>query len=144
MARARNRSRAAIDESVTIPAWRRYRGTLYESAGRALADAVGDWHILILSGGYGLVLAREPIGWYEAILKPSWWPGRILDRALVAYAQRNGLTRVRAFVASSSPYRRIVDRAPWAQADIRDVLLIMPKTSRGALELTRFRGHLMI
>ena len=39
----------------------------------------------------------------------------------------------RAFVASSSPYRRIVSRAPWAQAGIDDVLLVMPQKAPGAL-----------
>ena len=46
-------------------------------------------HIIILSGGYGAALAGELIGMYDAPLNPAWWANRILERSLIAYAQRH-------------------------------------------------------
>src|SRR6266545_6800810 len=52
-------------------------------------------HIAILSAGYGLVSATEPIGMYNETLKTSWWPHRILERCLLAYC-----SALRDFVCS--------------------------------------------
>ena len=68
-----------------MPAWRRYDGSLYRTARDALGDLLREGlHIIILSRGYGAVLVDEPIGDYNAALKPSWWPNRLLPRILVA------------------------------------------------------------
>lgn len=89
-----------IDESALMPAWRRYDGSLYRTAHDALGDLLREgMHIIILSGGYGAVLADEPIGDYNAALKPSWWPNRLLSRILLAYANNHGITSVRAFAS---------------------------------------------
>lgn len=56
---------AQIDESTLAPAWRRYSGTLYHAAAPVLGNAIQRGqlpHLLILSGGYGIVHARDPIG----------------------------------------------------------------------------------
>jgi hypothetical protein len=53
-ARARNAAEASVDETLLLPAFRRYAGTLYEAAGDSIQQAIrAGWHILILSGGYG-------------------------------------------------------------------------------------------
>lgn len=46
-----------------IPAWRRYDGDFYTTAREALRKAVDrKLHVIILSGGYGVLLVNEPIG----------------------------------------------------------------------------------
>jgi hypothetical protein len=133
-ARLRVRERAAVNESALIPARHRYCGTLYSSGGPALDHlAEQGAHIIILSGGYGAVLAGEPIGTYDAPLKPSWWPNRILQRSLIAYAQRHAIASVRAFASATSPYWRILSRVPWRDAGIDDAVLLSPQAEPGGL-----------
>ena len=133
-ARRAIRARAHVDETTLIPAWRRYDGSLYQSGREALADLrKAGAHIIILSGGYGAVLASEPIGMYDAVLKPSWWPGRILERVLIAYARRHGIRSVRAFCSASGPYRTILQRVRWREAGIDDALLLTPPPESGGL-----------
>ena len=130
-ARASVRVRAQVDESTLVPAWKRYSGTLYQSAGRALREAVeADRKIVILSGGYGVVLATEPIGYYEAVFKPSWWPRGLLERVLCAYATREGVTSVRALASAPTPYRKVIESATWGPS-VRDALLLMPASGGG-------------
>ena len=88
---------------------------------------------VVLSGGYGVVLAREPIGRYEAVLDPSWWPNSILQRVLTAYATANGINAVRAFAATSTGYSKILRTARWRNAAIPDALLISPEAAAGAM-----------
>jgi hypothetical protein len=62
-ARKENEVRARVDTRSLIPAWQRYIGGLYVAADQALAKAVREGlHLLIISGGYGVVSAAEPIG----------------------------------------------------------------------------------
>ena len=113
-ARAANRQRAGVDERTLAPAWQRYSGRFYQAAGGALAEAVRQrLHLLILSGGYGVLLAREPIGLYEAVLKTSWWPECVLEDVLAGYAQRHRLKCMRAFVSRTTSYRKVVERTNW-------------------------------
>lgn len=133
-ARRHAKERTAIDKSTLVPARQRYCGSLYRSAGQALDDlAASGSHIAILTGGYGLVLATEPIGMYDQALKPSWWPRRILDRSLVAYAQHHRISSVRAFAAATSPYATILQRVRWHDADIDDALLLTPPAEPGGM-----------
>src|SRR5262249_36750380 len=77
-ARTEIRDRAHVDETSLIPAWQRYTGTLYQAGRDAIKKAVeAGIHMIIVSGGYGLVLAAEPIGYYEAVFKNSWWPDNL-------------------------------------------------------------------
>ncbi len=88
-------------------------------------------HIIILSGGYGAVLAQEPIGYYNAALKPSWWPNKLLPRILLAYAGSRGITSVRAFASVTSPYFRVLNAIRWNEAGIADALLLAPEAKSG-------------
>ena len=91
-----------------------------------MKDAIeADQKILILSGGYGVVLATEPIGNYEAVFNPSWWPRGLLERVLLSYAQRKGVQVVRAFASASTSYRKVVERTDWGSV-VTDALLLMP------------------
>lgn len=127
-ARQHVREKIEIDETTTLlPAGQRYTGKLYCASGKALDDlAEFGAHIVILSGGYGLVLATEIIGWYDAALKPSWWPHHVLERCLVAYAQHHGISSVRAFASETGPYVKILRRVRWRDAGVSDALLMIP------------------
>ena len=70
---------------------------------------------------------------YEARLSPSWWPERILQRVLLAYAQRHGITAIRAVVSATGPYVGVLQRVRWRAAGIDDALLITPEAQPGGL-----------
>lgn len=106
--------KAVLDTSKMLPAWRRYRGAFYRAADPALEIAMHEQSpVLILSGGYGVVLARQPIGRYNAMLRPGWWADHLLQQCLVAYAQQHGLTAVVGFAGRRTPYAHIVRSAAW-------------------------------
>ena len=127
-ARAANRKRAGIDERTLAPAWRRYAGRLYQAAAGALDEAVSQrLHLLILSGGYGVLLSREPIGLHEAVLKTGWWPGRVLEDVLAGYTRRHKLKYMRAFVSETTAYRKVVERVDWKKAGVDDAVLLNPE-----------------
>lgn len=136
-ARERLRERARVDESTLLPAWIRYTGSLYESARESLASAVdrGE-HILILSGGYGVVKVDEPIGWYEAELNLAWWPRGLLERCILEYARRHQLKDVVCFAGSKTPYARLLRRIPWQHSDLSGARLLSPNLGgeRGAMK----------
>jgi hypothetical protein len=133
-ARQRMKSRALFDERRLVPAWQRYDGALYESGRDALADLLAaGMHVIIVSGGYGVVLAQEPIGFYNMCLVPAWWPNHLIERALVAYAQRHEIASVRAFVSATGPYATILKRARWAEAGIDDALVFTPEPEPGGM-----------
>jgi hypothetical protein len=54
---------ARADTAHLLPSWRRYTGTFYQHGRPALGGAVAAAHVVIISGGYGIVRADEPIGW---------------------------------------------------------------------------------
>lgn len=127
-----------FDETAPVPAMERYSGTLYQDGGRAaLRDLMrAGTHVIILSGGYGAVLANEPIGVYEAALRLSWWPGNVLERVLVAYARVHDIQSVRAFAAATSPYAKVLTRARWREAGIADALLVTPEARPGGVRMS--------
>ena len=109
------------------PAWQRYSGRFHQATGGALAETVRQrLHVLILSGGYGVLLAREPIGLHEAVLKTSWWPEHLLESVLAGYVRRHRLKFMRAFVSRNTPYRKVVERTDWKAAGVDDAVLLMP------------------
>jgi hypothetical protein len=133
-ARQRVRRRAAVNESTLMPARLRYCGALHGSGGQALDDLMQQGaHIIILSGGYGAVLASEPIGKYDAPLKPAWWPNRILERTLIAYLRCHGIVSVRAFASATSPYWKLLSRMNWRDAGIDDAVLLSPQPGPGGM-----------
>lgn len=134
--KARQRVKALVpfDERQLIPAWQRYDGSLYGTGHRALADLMAaGMHVIIISGGYGVVLAQEPIGRYEAPLKLSWWPNHLIERVLIVYAHRHGIASIRAFVSATGPYVTILKRVRWHDAGISDVLVLTPKAEPGGM-----------
>jgi hypothetical protein len=86
-ARAQVLSSSKLDMTRVLPAWRRYTGTFYQHANPALADAVTHGHVLIISGGYGILRAEELIGWYDRQLNLADWPRGVLESALTLSAK---------------------------------------------------------
>ena len=129
-ARAANRERACINEQTLVPAWQRYDGAFYRTARQALDKAVEErLHLLILSGGYGVLLAGEPIGCYDARLNPCWWPERVLEDVLAGYARHHRLKRLRAIIPAEDgyrPYRETVERVDWRAAGVDDAEILSP------------------
>ena len=108
-----------------MPAWERYEGSLYSEARSVLRKLVETNPLLILSGGYGLVLPKEPIGWYDLRLNARDWPSRLLQECLAACARRLGADRVVAFAGRSTSYARILRSVDWAANGV-EARLITP------------------
>ena len=125
MARARVWIHADADERRVMPAWRRYKGRFYQQAERGLGPAVAAGvPVIILSGGYGLLRADEPIGTYNKVLKRSDWPPGLLESLLADEAVRVGAEAVIAFAAATTGYAQLIRGAPWRQRGIAPVFLL--------------------
>jgi len=136
LAVARNavRERAKIDESTLVPALKRYAGTLYRIAGDSIGAAAKQGaHILIVSGGYGVLLADEPIGTYEARFNPAWWPRGLLEEVIVNYARQHRLSNAIALISGSTSYRKLVERVDWGAAKMAPVHILSPEATPGAM-----------
>lgn len=123
-------STADADETRLLPAWRRYSGTFYQRAHRALTEAVANGHVVIISAGYGLVRADEPIGTYNKKLHLADWPTGLLERLLVDEARRVEAQAVVGFAAATTDYAKLLRRTPWRGARV-DARLVTIKGVRG-------------
>lgn len=144
LADARNRvlASAQADSTRVLPAWRRYTGTFYQHAQPALANAVANGHVAIISGGYGIVRGDEPISWYDKVLQLSNWPSGLLESALISEVQRCGARTVVAFASASTEYARLLRRTPWQQAGIDARLVTVAGVTAGAMsEVPRQLGQ---
>jgi hypothetical protein len=117
---------AHLDESRLLAARDRYAGTLYAQAGHALGSReAAPSTILIISGGYGLVTADEPIGTYDRRFSLADWPGGLLEACLVGYVRACGVQHVISFCSRTTDYAALVRRTAWHLNGI-DVLLASP------------------
>jgi Swt1-like HEPN len=132
-ARTRVLATAHADTGHLLPAWRRYTGTFYQHARPALAEAVATGHVVIISGGYGIARAGEPIGWYDKVLDLADWPPGLLESALISEAQRCGAQTVVAFASASTGYAKLLRRTPWRQAGIDAQLVTIAGVTGGAM-----------
>ncbi|MCT9934531.1 hypothetical protein N5079_30430 [Planotetraspora sp. A-T 1434] len=131
-ARERTREAAHVDEHHTLAAWRRYTGEFYVAAQDALANAVSeDAPLVILSGGYGLLRANEPIGNYDKIMHLADWPHGLLEDLLIAEARRVGVPAVVAFAAASTDYARLLRRVRWRRAGLAALLVTVSGVAGG-------------
>lgn len=132
-ARRQNRAIANVDERRLMPAWRRYDGGFYATAGDRLREAVArEAPLLILSGGYGLLRPEEPIGDYNKIMRLSDWPAGLLEDLLIGEAIRRNVSSILAFAASSSDYAKLVRRTSWEQAGVNAFLVTIEGAGKGA------------
>jgi hypothetical protein len=121
---------AATNDNRVLPAWQRYTGHFYQNARPAFAEAVAAGNVVIISGGYGLVRADEPIVWYEREFKLAEWPDGLLSSLLAAEAQRTGT--VVAFASRTSEYARLVRRTRWHRAGVTGLLVTITGGIAGA------------
>ena len=133
---ARNKlaEKSQLDESTLLPAWMRYDGTLYQMAKAALESALKNGrHIIVISGGYGLILADEPIGQYDQVFKYSNWPKSLLENVLLNYIRARSIENVVAFVSATTAYRTLLDRVNWAETTLKNVFVVTPESTTGAM-----------
>jgi hypothetical protein len=136
-ARAANRAAAHVDESRLMPAFQRYTGALYEAAGESVVEALREgWAILILSGGYGIVTADEPIGYYDARFELKRWPADLIGKVIVEYAADRGRSSVIALAGRSTPYAEVIRRIRGRTPNLSISLLSPQVEGGGALVKT--------
>ena len=126
-----------IDESTMLPAWKRYLGFFYTSARQGISTALQiDVPMIIVSGGYGLILADEPIGYYQSVFNPSWWPNNVLEDVLADYVQHRKLVTVCAVASATTGYAKLIRSIDWTAAGIRNAWLFTPRaTARSGAQL---------
>lgn len=135
-ARTQVHQKARVDESCLLPAWQRYTGRLYRSAGDAFSSAVTvGWPIVILSGGYGLVLVGEPIGDYKRMFTPDDWPRDLVEDCLLAVAAQLGRTRILGFCARTTNYAKVLRRAATRDHSISIDLVTPEMHGRGGAQV---------
>jgi hypothetical protein len=141
-ARSQVLSSSKLDMARVLPAWRRYTGTFYQCANPALADAVVHGHVLIISGGYGILRAEELIGWYDRQLNLADWPRGVLESALISEARRRDIDAAVAFASATTGYAQLLHRVPWRQAGIYARLVTVSGVTGGAMvEVPRRLGQ---
>jgi hypothetical protein len=118
-----------------MPAWRRYTGGFYAAAGQVLGQALASGaHILIISGGYGILRADEPVGTYDKKFRLSDWPAGLLSELLVDEAASLSVDAVVAFTGASTDYARLVRQTPWNRSGVANALLVtIAATGGGAM-----------
>lgn len=140
-ARSNVRTAAGVDERWLMPAWRRYAGGFYTAAGDALGQAVAAGaNVVILSGGYGILHADEPVGVYDRVFRLSDWPPGLLAELLVEEATRVRATAVVAFTGATTDYGRLVRQTPWHRAHVGQVSLISVAVTGGGAMVKVPRG----
>lgn len=79
-----------------------------------------------MSGGYGVVSAAEPIGWYEQVFRPSKWPGGLVGQCIASYATAVNATTVVGMFSASTAYAKAFRTVPWPEA-VQNVFLVSPQ-----------------
>lgn len=135
-ARERLAPAAGIDERALLPAWQRYSGTLYRTAAPAIGAAADRGQpMLILSGGYGLVLLTEPIGDYDRAFSLADWPRGLLQECLVALGHELHRREIVAFCARTTGYADLVRSTNWARQQLQARLVSPILTTRGGAQV---------
>jgi hypothetical protein len=135
-ARASLARAARLDESHLLPAASRYSGTLYESVGSRLAQSVAAGvPFVIISGGYGLVLATEPIGTYNRRFAARDWPAGLLEECLASLVKSSGVERVIGFCARTTSYAELLHRVRWRALGLETMLAVPDIGARGGAQV---------
>ena len=131
--RGTNACEAKINESSLLPAYKRYTGNLYEAAGNAFDTLMSAGaEVLIISGGYGVVHAREPVGRYNRRFCNADWSNSLISRCLAAYAAASGSKFVIGLFSKSGDYAKAFCKAHWPE-EVERVCLIRPKWRPGTV-----------
>lgn len=138
--------KSSVDATRLMPAWLRYTGAAYERSRSQIRDALQrDTDMAILSGGYGVVLPSERIGYYDREFTPGDWPKGLLQQCLVDLATSVGKSHVIAFCARTTGYAKLVRSTPW-QVHGLHAYIVSPRlaNSGGAMsEVPRALGVLL-
>lgn len=105
-----------------MPAVRRYSGTFYRVAGNALASVPPNMDVVVLSGGYGVLLLDEPIGYYDRKFTLTDWPEGLLQTCLLEVARDLGSASVVALCSRTSDYAALVRSTPWGRIGVSATL----------------------
>jgi hypothetical protein len=133
-ARSELRTKAKVDETTLMPAFLRYAGQLYQHSTESISVALAARrHIVVVSGGYGLLLADEPIGTYERRFVLSDWPKGLLQDCLLNYACRSGIRFVIAVMSSTTDYARLIKSVGWSGAGLTATLVSPVSFCGGAM-----------
>ncbi len=126
-----------VDDHRPVPAAWKYSGTFWREAGPSIRTLVGDGgQVLILSGGYGLLDAREPIGDYNSVFRRSDWPPSLVERCLTEYCYEKHVTQVVAFLAATTQYADVVRRSGWSNVGVDAYIVSIDMAGRrGAQQL---------
>ena len=131
--RTKNASKAQLKESSLLPAYRRYTGNLYKAAGNAFDTLMSAGaEVLIISGGYGIVHAREPIGWYNRKFSSADWPNRLVSKCLAACAHAMNVNNVVGVFSATTGYARVFSGTSWPRK-VERAYLASPERRRGAM-----------
>ena len=105
---------------------------LYRSAGSAFRDLRQDGaQTVIISGGYGLVLADERIGIYEQVFRPGMWSNQMIERCLGALAETLEASTAIGVLSSTTGYATVFRRTSWSIGTT--ALLASPQRVPGAM-----------
>ncbi len=142
-ARAALREKVLVDEKTLMPAYLRYSGQLYEHGSTSIGGAVAaGQRVLIVSGGYGLLLADEPIGMYKKRFALFDWPGGLLEGCILDYARHEGIRSVIAVMSSTTDYAKLIRRVNWMRAGLEATLVSPVADGGGAMvKVPRAQGQ---
>ena len=142
-ARAALRVKAKVDEKTLMPAYLRYSGELYQHGSESIGRAVAaGGRVLIISGGYGLLLADEPIGMYDRRFALSEWPTGLLEDCILDYARHEGIRTVIAVMSRTTDYSKLIRRVDWRGAGLMAKLLLPVAQGGGAMvKVPRAQGE---
>ncbi len=130
-ARQRNARECGIDESLLMPASKRYCGRLYAAAGKALEHVERvSAGLAIVSGGYGVTLAGEHIGWYDQRFDFTMWSNGLVGRCLAAYVEAIQARTVIGLFGRTTRYVKAFRRTKWP-AHVHEALLLSPELRGG-------------
>lgn len=144
-ARAALRKKVLVDEKTLMPAYLRYSGQLYKHGSTSIGGAVAaGQRVSIVSGGYGLLLADEPIGMYEKRFALSDWPGGLLEGCILDYARHEGVRSVIAVMSSTTDYAKLIRRVNWRKAGLEATLVSPVAHGGGAMvKVPRAQGQIV-
>jgi len=132
---------AAERGGLYLPALKRYMGRFYKEFRKAVGNIddhiqrmedASDYHMLIVSGLYGLLTPTEPIQNYDChvtedqAVRKRWAQNDLLTELVVAYINKHGITRVFDCMAEDS-YRRLID---WELLERRTGIEVLHAHSR--------------
>jgi hypothetical protein len=108
---------ASINEETVMPAYLRYHGQLYQQCSASIGRVITTGQrVLIVSGGYGLLVADEPIGLYDKRFALSDWPMGLLETCIEDYTRHEEIRSVIAVMSDTTGYAKLVRSVNWKRA----------------------------